>query len=375
MCLRPAPLGLCLAVWIGLACPPTAAQDTPSTEGSEIGKLLLTLTTTDGRPIAGTRVVVDPPSQEPEVEVVTDLDGRVYVSVSPETLAAAQRAAFEFLYLRRETVDGASTLRGGSGDAAIAVPTITLRDAQDPEPCTWSARGVPVSELFAGGCVTSEPFVPPPSGELRITVDARCGALGDLYLQPEIPDLFEATLTSGTPAQTRDLTVGPAAPQFPDGPGGLAAACTDSGGDLPEVAVFALHGYNIDFEDGAWGVRAEAPLPLLPGRNVGAAVGLDYYPQDDSRSTLAVNVDATASFPWPALGDASAFVGAGPRAYRQSFDTVAGGSSSTEFGVGAVSGMRYGLGPAVLYGDVGVDYVYDTLVPVTHVGIGVAFPD
>jgi len=144
-------------------------------------------------------------------------------------------------------------------------------------------------------------------------------------------------------------------------------------GDLPETSVFALHGYNLDFGDGAWGVRGVTALPVFEGRNLGVAGGVDYYPQSANRSTTALNVDLTCHFPWPALGDATAYAGGGLRVYRQTSEGAITSSSSTEIGGGLVSGMTYPVGPVQLYGDVGLDRIYETFVPVTHFGIGFAF--
>ena len=393
-----------------------AAQDGPPPRAdSEIGKLILSLQTTDGRPLVGTRVVIDDRAGgEPVDDVFTGPDGTVGIRAdvfsdaalgiavnvdyreasggavgsyeagltASERFARLDRSARE----RWEARLAADALALGHGDVVVGVPTVTLTTSGDATCRRRGIREVDVGELF-GGCATSEAF------EWRVPDDVQVV----LDMEVDVGCTAAAGLSSGTP-RAFDLVSGriralgeieePTAGEYGDsfrplffGYDGepirpdVSIQCAPPASEtaLPEVAVYGVHGYNIDFEDGAWGVRATAPLPVLRERNLGAAVGLDVYPQDEFRSTLAVNADVTANFPWPALGDASAYVGVGPRAYVQSSDNGTQSSSSTELGAGAVSGMTYGLGPVHLYGDVGVDYVYGAFVPVTHFGVGFAF--
>lgn len=138
-----------------------------------------------------------------------------------------------------------------------------------------------------------------------------------------------------------------------------------------DPSLFVTHGYNLEFKDGFFGVRGRYPIPLgdhpltLDG-------GFDYYAQDDFSSTFAVQLDVTYNWNWPALGDATANVGAGGRLFRQTFDSP-GSSSDNEFGPAIISGMTYPLGPVELYGDVEVARLYDAWVPSTRIGAGLRF--
>ncbi len=45
----------------------------------------------------------------------------------------------------------------------------------------------------------------------------------------------------------------------------------------------------------------------------------------------------------------------------------------TEYGVGAVAGMTYPIGPVLLLGEFGLDRAYETFLFVTRFGVGYGF--
>lgn len=141
----------------------------------------------------------------------------------------------------------------------------------------------------------------------------------------------------------------------------------------PSPGLFATHGYNLDWEEGSWGVRGFYPLPL--DAPVGLAGGIDYFPEDESNSLTAIGADLTYHLDMNLIGRGDAYGGFGPRYYRSSFDNGTVSSSSSEFGFGLVLGARVPVGPVSIYGDIGTDNIFDEWSCFTRVGVGLTFGD
>ncbi|GAB5534496.1 MAG: hypothetical protein Rubg2KO_07450 [Rubricoccaceae bacterium] len=389
-----------------LIAAPASAQ-----ERSAIGDLLLSIKTKDGRPVVGTAVVVKrQDANRAEVVGTTDATGTARVPASSFEADAPVQSTTGVAFsagedndipelddiLEEIQADLADIGLDGllvpqtqrlpdlrpRGAWSIHMPVVVLSD--DPR-VACAPSGFTVNQGWASGCGSSDAVPWGEGSRYEFEVDTGCTAEGRGERVTGIVTggyLFPGTDTSeeDRPRSRREADfLRPLLLQFPDDlsrsgltpPPGCAPDREEP--RLPETSVFGLHGYNIDFGDGSWGLRGVTALPFLDDRPLGIAAGLDYYPQTSNRSTTALNVDVSCHFPWEALGDATAFVGGGLRAYRQTSDNGVTSSANTEFGAGLVSGMTYPLGPVDLYGDVGIDRIYGSFVPVTHFGVGVSF--
>ena len=383
---------------------PASAQ-----EVSAIGELLLNIRTQDGRPVVGTPVVVKRQGDaRAEVVGTTDASGTARVPAGTFEAEAPIRATLGARFgtsirdrIERQseeefqkaldaaltgrldpelyTPTATTTLpRNSEYEWALNVPFVALSD--DPSVGCESTRFTKSGD-WASGCGSSNAVPWGTGNRYEFEFDTGCDAEGPNgrvtgritggYLFPTGSDTAD---DDPRPDREADF-FRPLLLQFPDDlgrtsvqlPPGCEARPDET--DLPETGLFLLHGYNIDFGDGSWGIRGRTSLPVLPEYPLGFEAGLDYYPQNDSRSTTAINLDLSYHLPWEALGEATAYGGGGLRAYIQTF-SGASSSSRTEIGFGLVSGMTYPIGPIDVYGDVGLDRVYGAFVPVTHFGVG-----
>lgn len=145
----------------------------------------------------------------------------------------------------------------------------------------------------------------------------------------------------------------------------------DGGGDDDgmfggEIAI----GYSLEFERITFTIRGHVDLPV-DAAPLSICVGFDYLPEENFVSILAPMVDLT--YTHSLTPEASAYVGAGYRGYRQKFSAEGFSSTSTESGVGLRGGGLYDVGPVDAFAELDLAFAYSTTLPTVRVGARMKF--